>query len=355
MRAALGRVDVWCRGGDFTVEDIAMFRIIAGLTFLLTLQQVGWIADVPASQFDPPPGPMSVFGSAPPRAALELLELATAVLAALLVLGIRTRTVSILLTLALGTGFGLIYSFGKIDHTIVTVLVPATMAFSGWGRALSVDAARGHDAVDRPVEQWPMRLLALMIGLSFVTAGVAKVRTGWLDLDTQAVQGHFARGYFSGERTDWLAPQLVDVHVGRLWEAADWFTVALELGLLLTVFWWRLFRIAVAVAALFHVGVLLMMGIVFSWNMVGYGAFVRWSTFLPTVKVPARLTRLVGHAAALVVGIGTYLVHDRVGPGLQLDFRTGIVFPGGAIAAAYLVTQARWMATGREVGAQLQG
>ena len=94
-----------------------MIRIIAGLTFLLTLQQVGWIADVPASQFDPPPGPMSVFGSAPPRAALELLELATAVLAALLVLGIRTRTVSILLTLALGTGFGLIYSFGKIENT----------------------------------------------------------------------------------------------------------------------------------------------------------------------------------------------------------------------------------------------
>ena len=316
-----------------------MFRIFAGLTLLLTLQQVGWIADVPASRFDPPPGPMSVFSSVPPRAALELLELATAVLAALLVLGIRTKTVSILLALALATGFGLIYSFGKIDHTIVTVLVPAVMAFSGWGRALSVDAARDH-AVDRPVEQWPMRLLALMIGLSFMTAGVAKLRTGWLDLDTHAVQGHFARGSFSGERAEWLAPQLIDFHVGRLWEAADWFTVALELGLLLTVFWWRLFRIAIAVAALFHVGVLLMMNIAFSWNLVGYGAFVRWSTFLPTVKGQARLSRLVGYAVALVVGIGTYLVHDRVGPGLQLDVRTGIILLGSAIGTVYLVTQA---------------
>ena len=316
MRATVNRIDEWCRRGDLAVQDIAWFRIIYSAALLLTLQQVSALSGRSADQFDPPPGPITLFESLPPHAVLEGLEVVTAILAAFLLFGLHTRTVSILLALALMTGFGLTYSFGKIDHTIVVVLVPAVMAFSQWGDALSLDAASKPRDGERDVAQWPVRLLAVMIALSFVPAGWAKFRSGWLDLDTQAVQGHFARGYFSGGRTNWLAPELIDLRLGRLWEVADWLTVGLELGLILTVVSWRLVRVAVAVTTLFHLGVLLVINIAFSWNLVGYAAFFRWASIFPPA-VDVRIRRSFGYLLVSAVGAGLYTWHEAVGPDFQ--------------------------------------
>jgi hypothetical protein len=339
VRSATRRVDAWCRYGDFTVEDVAVFRVLFAVGVLLTLQPLRWIADVPASRFDPPAGPMRIFSAAPPEAGLLALEVGTAVLAAMLLLGLHTRTVSLLLALTLGTGLGLVYSLGKIDHTIVFVLVPAVMAFSGWGGALSMDARR---SVGNGVRQWPLRLLALLIAVSFLAAGITKLRTGWLDPDTHAVQGHFVRGFVAGDRSDqWLAPHLLDLRAGALWEAADWFTVAMEIGLVLTVLWWRAFRVAIAVVALFHVGVLLLLNIVFSWNVLGYGAFVRWASIVPVPGRSVGWGRPIGYVLALVIGCLAWLLHHQVGPGLQHDARVGIVFLGGVVAVAFLVSRLR--------------
>lgn len=338
MTQALARIDAWCRHGDFTLEDLAWFRIIFAGGLLISLQQIGWMSGVPTRQFDPPPGPVMLLDAMPPQAALEALEITTAVLTAFLLIGLRTRVVSVLLAGALLAGFGLLYSLGRIDHTIVLILVPATMAFSRWGEAMSVDAGTSRRmSSEQPVPQWPMRLLAVLVALSFVTAGWAKIRSGWLDLGTHAVQGHVVRGYHTRGRTDWLASQAVDFQVGWLWEAADWFTVILEIGLVLAVLSWRWFRIAVAVAALFHVGVLLLMNIVFSWNLLGYAAFVRWGTILPSVEGPVRLGRILGPVVGLVLGVGVYVLHEWAGPDLQIGGRIFVVFVGGAVGAAHLV------------------
>ena len=348
MRSTVASIDAWCRSGDLTVEDIAWFRIIFSGGLLLTLQQLGSLSGRPTERFDPPPGPIMLFQTLPPHAALEGLEIATAVLAALLLFGLHTRTVSILLAVALMTGFGLSYSFGKIDHTIVLILVPALMAFSAWGDARSIDEDRERrDPEPRDVAQWPMRFLAVLIALSFATAGWAKLRSGWLDLDTHAVQGHFVRSFFKNGRTDWLAPEVIDVHLGRWWEAADWFTVALELGLVLTLIWWRLFRVAIAVVTLFHVGILLLLNIAFSWNMFGYAAFVRWSAMLPARVRGIHLRRSLGYLVGLSVGVAAYAVHEWAGPGFQHDVRTGIVFLGGASGAVYLAAQLGHVMTAR--------
>jgi uncharacterized membrane protein YphA (DoxX/SURF4 family) len=346
MRATVARVDAWCRRGDFTVNDIAMFRILFAGGVLLTLQPLDWIASLPAEQFNPPPGPMMLISGFPPHALLEKLEVVTAILAALLLLGLWTRTVSILLALALMTGFGLVYSVGKIDHTIALVLVPATMAFSAWGQVMSFDARSApRDTTPMGIAQWPMRLLAVMIGLSFVTAGWSKIRTGWLDPNTHAVQGHFARGYFAEGRTGWFAPHVIDLRLGRLWEVADWFTVALELGLVLAVFSWRWFRAAIAVATLFHLGVLLMMNIVFSWNIFGYGAFVRWNAVLPARTHTGRFSRPLGCALAVGIGALAYVLHEALGPHLQLDVRIVVIMAGGTMGAAYLGMQVARLAS----------
>jgi len=349
VRATIERVNAWCRRGDMTVQDIAWFRVIYSVGLLLTLQQVSALSSRSADQFDPPPGPIMLFESLPPHAVLQGLEMVTAVLAGFLLLGLHTRTVSILLALALMTGFGLTYSFGKIDHTIVVVLVPAMMAFSRWGDTLSLDAVSKPRDSERDVAQWPMRLLAVMIALSFVTAGWAKFRSGWLDLDTRAVQGHFAGGYLSGGRTNWLAPELIDLQLGRLWEVADWLTVGLELGLILTVVSWRLFRVALAVTTLFHLGVMLVINIAFSWNLMGYAAFYRWASILPPA-FDIRIRRSLGYVVAPAVGAGMYPLHESLGRGFQHDMRTSMVFLGAALGVVYLAVQLRRALIARSAG-----
>lgn len=335
MRAGLARSDAWCRGGDFTVKDIAIFRIIYGTALLSTLQQIGWYATFPSGEFDPPPGPIMLFGALPSVPTLEVLELVIAVLTALLVLGLHTRAVSLLLAVALTTGLGLTYSFGQIDHTIVLILVPATMAFSAWGDALSVDATRARS--NAPIAQWPMRLLALLVSLAFLTAGIAKLRSGWLDPGTHAVQGHLVHGYFATDRTDWFASRALDFQADALWEVLDWMTVGLELGLVLAVLSWRWFRVALAVTALFHLSVLLLMNIAFRANVIGYGAFFRWSSYLPSRPGSRlRLTRPVGYLIALASGGGMYVLHESVGDALRRDAGVVLVFLGAGLGAAYL-------------------
>ena len=339
MRSALVRVDAWCRRGDFTIDDIAWFRIIYSAGLLLTIQPLGLLSNRPAEQFDPPPGPLMLFESLPPHGVLEGLEILTTVLAALLLVGLHTRSVSILLALALMTGLGLTYSFGKIDHTIVLALVPLWMAFSDWGKAMSLDAANRRGTERSSVAQWPLRFLAVSIALSFFTGGWYKLRSGWLDLDTHAVQGHFGRSYLRNGRTDWLAPEIFDLRLGRLWEAADWFTVALELGLVVTVLSWRWFRVSIAIAALFHVGVLLLFNIVFSWNVFGYAAFVRWSTIVPLASCEVRIRRSLGYVLAVAIGVALYAVHEGLGSDFERDVRTVIIFLGGAAGNVYLAVQ----------------
>src|SRR5687768_18064317 len=101
MRPVLERVDAWCRRGDFTVEDLARYRIIYGLLALLGLRGYSNIANQPQAQFDPPPGPIMLFDSIPPRIALEALEIVVAVLVVFLIMGFRTKATSLLLAVAM--------------------------------------------------------------------------------------------------------------------------------------------------------------------------------------------------------------------------------------------------------------
>ena len=186
-----------------------------------------------------------------------------------------------------------------------------------------------------------MRLLAFMIGLGFFTAGSAKLRSGWLDLDTQAVRGHFLSGYVNHDRNQLLAPLMLRVEeFGFFWEALDWFTVALECGLVVAVLWWRTFRIGIAVASLFHFGVLMMMNIQFSANVIAYGAFVRWNLFRPTP--PGRVLPLSSPVAVVVglaLGAAAYGVHnsdlDRFLPSIGLE----VLVIGAVSASVYLIAQ----------------
>lgn len=332
MTQRLAAFDAWARRGPFTLRDLAISRIIFASGSLLTLFDLSWWANYPSSMFLPPVGPFSLLPGFPPAGAAFAIEIGVAICLAALAWGFHTRVASWGATILMLLGFGFSYSFGKIDHPILFIIAPAVLSFTGWGDDLSIDGLRGR----RPVgfRQWPLRLFALMIGLSFFTAGFAKLRAGWLSPETQAARREFLTAYVDGNNGG-ILESLVGVMSPTVWEVLDWATVALELGLVVCVISWTSFRVGLALITLFHLGVVVLLAISFGFNVLCYGAFIQWRQV--RLRVAPRLVAfaLRGYPVLiLAVGLGLwFLSHSFPHTAAQSDF---IVVAGAGIAAGYL-------------------
>ncbi|GAA1996885.1 hypothetical protein JL107_12795 [Nakamurella flavida] len=355
---ALARFDAWVLRGPFTPRDLGRFRIVFCLLLVLLVPQLDWLAPYPNSFYEPPWGPFALLSGFPSAPVLTVVEIVVFLSLAATLLGLFTTASSIALTLSLVVDFGLNFSVGKVDHSMVMVMVPAVLAFARWGDTCSLDAIRrrrrGLDPVDadtaRARLQWPMRFLGLAIGLAFVSAAAPKVLGGWLSLSSQASYGYQVRSDVLSGRSSLLSSFLVDLHVPAVWEALDWATVALEAGVVLCLVTWRSWRIGLAVLALFHVGIGLSLGIWFASNVMAYGAFVAWGRWaLPSVTLSERTRRTVSRAAIpLTVGVGLLLwwVSGLISPAIE-TFRMLIVLAGAAVALVYLLAQVRGLLTRR--------
>lgn len=271
------KFDDWVQRGPFTSADLGIYRIVYAIAALFTVPDISWVSDYPDFMFQAPPGPLWVLSGFPSPTVLIALEVLRSLTLIMLALGVWTRYVSIAVWLMLSLTYGLTYTLGKIDHTILLVLVPLVLAFANWGDRFSIDALRRtRDA--SPQRQWPLRLLALLIGWGFFAAALTKLLTGWLSPSSQAARGYFVLGFLTEDRTYLLANWVAAHDVTAVWELADWMTVGFEFSLLLALPWWRAFRTALAVATTFHLGVLLVMNIDFSHAVVAYAAFVSWGT-----------------------------------------------------------------------------
>ncbi|GAA0297149.1 HTTM domain-containing protein [Kineococcus aurantiacus] len=341
MNRLAARFDAWAGRGDLTAVDLGRYRVLFALVLLLSPRDFAWVSAFPDSFVDGPPGPFALLHAVPPAAVLHGLEVVVGVAAAFLLVGFATRTASVVLACALLLGYGTGYSLGKIDHTIFTLLVPVVMAFARWGDAVSVDALRRRGPAPA-TPQWPLRLLALLVGLGFLTAAVPKLLSGWLSPATQAVQGVMFNQYYANDRTELLARSFVHLDSRWFWESLDVATVLLEGLLVLAVLNWWWWRAGIAVAALFHLGVLLMMNIGFSGNVLTYAAFVPWSRVrLPHVAWSARTLRawrVAGPPAALVLGV---FAATRPQEWTFERFNQVLVVLGALVAARHLLHVAR--------------
>ena len=359
MNITLRRFDRWVESGPFTAVDLGVYRIVYASLMLLTLPGFRWVDAFPDSLWDAPIGPFQLIRGLPPDGVMLAVEIALAISLVALALGYRTVVASAAVALLLLYGFGVSYSLGKIDHSIFVVLVPAVLVFARWGDAVSVDAllarARGrHDASDDATPQWPLRLLAVLIGLGFLTAAIPKIQAGWLDPRSQAVRNIIAQRYDPQGGGAWLAPLSVHLDVAVLWELADVSAVVIECAFILAVVSWRAFRIVLSCATLFHVGVLLTLDIAFANNVIVYGAFVSWSVLrwrgshghggsgargsrrAQRDLVP-RWVRPVAPAAAVVGGLGLWAVEQQVS---SRPVSWSVLLVGAAVGAGYLLRQA---------------
>ncbi len=160
-------------------------------------------------------------------------------------------------------------------HLIVLALSPAA---DRW----SLDARAGRRTADRDATAygWPIALAALIVALSYVITGIAKLRYGGLEWVTgDTLRNHVA---YSAARLDLLGADpspLAGWFVGRsaIWTPAAVFAVAVELAAPLALLGGRIRTAWVVSAWLLHAGIAAAMFIVFPYPLflVAFAPFYR--------------------------------------------------------------------------------
>lgn len=314
---AIGHFDRWIHGFlPVTAEGLALSRIFFAAYFLLTgIPTFSWIGGNPPGFFNPPPLSVAAFFAGfPARAWFVALDLAICVLLILVFAGFMTRTSSILLSLAWIFGNSFRYSFGKIDHSIIALVTPMVMAFSGWGAAWSIDAKRGKTS---NVVAWPLSMLALLLSFGFFSAGWPKLAWADFDLGTHGARGWLVGGWYGLERNKLLAPFFMQVYNPYFWEVMDLTAVAFEIGFIFTLARREMFRAFLFVAVMFHFANLLMLNIGFLTLIPVYVVFLPWERLLHRVPrsitdLASRLTSYRGIVVLAVLFLPLYLIGGSV-------------------------------------------
>ena len=305
----------WMRSYAVPTEGLAVFRIVfAAHALLLGLPAFGWAGALPAAFYHPPRYSLGAFlESAPSALALNVLSVAAVALLIALLFGYRTRAVSLLLAAVVTVGLTFVYSYGKIKHQYVFfAAVPLVLAFSPWGAAFSVDAARRGAAPARMdwSNAWPVALAALLIGFGYFSAGLPKLLV-WVDFDlaTQGARSWLAGRVQPGQEGSASFWFFHNAHP-LLWEAMDYTAVFFEVGFLLAILNVHVFRAFIVAAIVFHAANVLVMSIDFTHLAFVYVLFLPWRRVLAGSWGPrlASAARVFGSGrlfvALLVVGSG---------------------------------------------------
>jgi uncharacterized membrane protein YphA (DoxX/SURF4 family) len=157
-------------------------------------------------------------------------------------------------------------------HAIVLALAPAADAWS-----LDATRARRHRDTDAtaPSESygWPLRLMAALTCLTYVLAGIAKLRLGgmaWAEgefLRDQVAVDNLRKVLLGSEPSPLAAPILEHPWLFEVMAIA---TLAVELGAPLALLGGRVALVWSLMAWGFHVGVLALMAIVFPYPLLGF-------------------------------------------------------------------------------------
>ena len=299
----LHRIDTWLANEyRLPTGSLGVFRIAYAGYILLVVgaPQFRWIARHPSVFFDPPPYSITNLASGFPGYFFFLaLDVVVVALLVLLLFGFKARLTSLLLGVSLLIGFSFYHSFGKINHdTLLIVITPLLMAFSGWGHHYSVE----HASVERNERFWPVTTLAIMLGFAMFSAGVPKLvedgslQNGWLNITTHAV-----KGYVINDKENLIAPFFLKHGGSFLWESLDYAAVFFEIGFLLAVARRTWFRFFILVAVVFHLMNGLLLGISFVNNIALYLLFIDWAPILRRVdKFAVANSRWVMIIATLV-------------------------------------------------------
>jgi hypothetical protein len=170
------------------------------------------------------------------------------------------------------------FSFGKIDHNILFIILPLLLVFSGWEKYPG--QARAEETSDEQkvhAGNFSIFIVALFLGFAMFTAGVQKVIGGWLTVSESATRGHFLINYYTFNRQALLANFFLNIEYTLLWKLIDILVVILEVGFFFAVFKSNWFRFFVGLAIVFHVCTFLIFNISFTSHFPIYLLFIPWT------------------------------------------------------------------------------
>tara|TARA_R100001143_G_scaffold63545_1_gene71660 strand:+ start:74739 stop:75857 length:1119 start_codon:yes stop_codon:yes gene_type:complete len=269
-----------------TEEGLGLMRIVLSIFLLFFLipgegiDHFSFLSNLPSDFYAAPPGPMMLIDQFPSFTILVILHSACIAAVFLMLIGYRTKTVSIVAGISILLLQGVIFSIGKINHEILIASVPIIMAFSNWGAAYSFDSRREEKLIHVKSESWPLTFIAVLIGFMMFTAGFPKILGGWLDFTTQATEGHLLNQYYVRGRQDLLAGAAVNFHSTFFWELLDWGTVLFEIGFLFALFKREWVKFFLSIAVLFHFSTMITLNIAFLPNFLAYAIFLNWDGIL---------------------------------------------------------------------------
>ncbi len=297
-------------------RSLAWFRIVLAAFLLVhrSVPDLRWIAGYPSAFHDPAPGMPSLWGGFLTEPVYLIVEVA--LLSAIVALGFGVRTP--ISSVAVG-GLGILanamlFTFGKIDHTILLWLTPLLMANSGWGNECSVDRRTGRIGSVDPVAP---ALVAVSLAFGFATAAAPKLLGGWLSPGTKTTFTYLVDGVDVAGRDRFLAEPLRSTGSHWGWEVVDWATIVFEAGFAISVLWPRWFRVGALIAMAFHVVNLLVLNISFESlypiylvPLLGAVSDRRVGWWLESIRSVPALAWLAFGALGLITGlIGRGLWH----------------------------------------------
>jgi hypothetical protein len=267
-------------------ERLAALRVLVGaygtIYVLARMPYVLDVARLPDARFAPV-GVLRVLDGPLPLWTVRLLLGATVLLGAAFTLGWRHRMVAPVYGLALLVVTTYTNSWQHVAHTEnLVVLHTLVLAIAPAATVWSLDHRRRGGPRPAPDADhgWPVRLMSVLTVLTYVLAGVAKLRHGGLDW----VSGDVLRNLVAHDNLRKIL--LGDLHSplgGRL-VAHRWVfpplalgSLAVELGAVFALVGRRTRYVWIVAAWLFHVGVLALMAIMFLYPLTGiaYASMLR--------------------------------------------------------------------------------
>jgi uncharacterized membrane protein YphA (DoxX/SURF4 family) len=194
-------------------------------------------------------------------------------------------------------------------HTAVLAIAPAAVVWSRDARRVATRSWPEPAAVFG----WPVRLITLLTVITYALAGVAKVRHGGFDW----VTGDVLRNLIAHDNLRKIT--LGDVHspiggwivrYGWLFPPVAVMSLAVELGAPLALLGGRIRLVWVAAAWLFHVGVLLLMAILFVYPLSGVAYASMLQPEVLVRRVGGVLSRRRTHPASSRAPVAAYGPRD---------------------------------------------
>lgn len=286
-------------------EFLAFYRIFFSLFLLwIGISDNSWIHSVPSSAMQPPVSILSFTDFIPSEFFFVSCRFIMHMCLLLIFIGYRPRIFAITYMVLYLVTNNYAYSFGKINHDFIYTLPVLVMAFSPWNKVYSFFPEPKQET-DYLAKSWPIFMMSLIFSFGMFTAGFAKILGGWLSLDTQYTQIFFNKyRYIVGWR-DLLSDFYNGISSRLFWEILDYFTVIFETVFIVSFLHPKFFRSMLIVVILFHVNVLLMLNISFSFSVGLYTLFIPAYLF-PAVfrnKIKTILANIFNHKYKLIAVI----------------------------------------------------